>query len=1289
MNLSVISRLRGLGDFWLRLVTWILIAAAVSASLLLLSLRYWLLPDIEQYRETIARAISHASGQRLTIGEISANWDGLRPHMLMRGIQVHDKEGDTILLLHRLQGTLSWRSVFDGDLHFREIEIDQPDLVVRRDPSGIIHVAGFALNKEWTESENGFSDWLLSQRRVIIKNANILWQDDYRGAPELELLVNLRLENRGHRHRFGLRAIPPAELAANLDLRGDLVGESLNVPEGWRGRLFTQIDRADIAAWRVWLPFPEEITLNHGTGALRMWASVEGLEMTKLTADMRLHHVKTQLAADLPELRLTRLGGRVGWQRIGHGAGTGFELFARSLNAVLPDARESQSVDFNFLLKMLPDHGDKPASGQLSVDRLNLKVLSDLAEYLPLGATLHHELDRLSPRGELHHVHAKWVNDVAAPSSFSVTGKFTNLGLKKSETLPAFDGISGNVDMTERTGTLNLNSHDATLEFQEVFDRPFKLDKLTGHASWSRLRTDDSIALKLSNISFSNTHAAGLIYGTYWSTSNGPGVTDLTAHLSRADASFLKDYIPVAAKSYAPNWLADSAVEGQFSDVRLHLRGDLAEFPFIENNGIFKLNAKVAGLTLENIPVLPPVENIKGSLKLHSSHAELEVSQATILGADLTKARLYIADLSDPNATLNSQLEATGATRQFLKFVVQTMRSLAPDRFGGIAADIPVSGDGKLTVQFDVPLQRPEHIKLTGNYQFIDNQLDPGPRLPSLTKINGGIAFTESGLKVGNINAQLLGGPVAINSANSASTADGSVRLVAVGKIDLDNLHSPSRGEIGTASQPWIQYFRGGTEWRAAVHLNNGLVDISAESTLRGLASDLPEPFSKAAADAASLRFERKAVSLDKDRLDVTYGNTMAATINRSRDSSGHYHAETGGVTLGSNSHPPTTTAGISVNGALPVLNLDRWRNLLGQLKDEPNFSPSLTGIHVHVGTLDFLGKRFEDLTLNAGKKEGVWHSTLSSAEIEGRANWDPSANGKILARLHKLAIPAESAPKSAMESQKRRQSKTLPALDVVADTFLIGDKQLGRLELIADQEEQSWRIEKLHVTSPDSSINIRGLWQSGSAPPRVHTDLVLEASDIGAFLTRLGLPDRVKRGTGKLEGVLSWHGNPLSIDYSTLSGTFKLSGRRGQFPKFEPGIGRLFGIFNLQALPRRITLDFHDVFSEGLGFDDISGEVKIKRGVASTDDLRIQGPSAKIFVNGEMNLEAETQKLHIRVSPSYGLATPVVGMASVIASTALQNPSTSKEYNITGSWADPVVVKITPREREPREREQ
>ncbi|HEV7930677.1 MAG TPA: DUF3971 domain-containing protein, partial [Nitrosospira sp.] len=866
MNLSVTSRLGGLGDFLLRLLTWVLIAVAASISLLLLSLRYWLLPDIEQYRENIAQAISHASGQRLTIGEITANWDGLRPHMVMRAIQVHDKEGDTMLLLHRLEGTLSWRSVFDGNLHFREIEIDQPDLVVRRDPSGVIHVAGFALNKEWTGSENGFSDWLLDQRRVIIKNASILWQDDYRGAPELELLVNLRLENRGHHHRFGLRATPPAELAANLDLRGDLVGESLDTPETWRGKLFTQIDRADIAAWRVWLPFPEEVKLNHGTGALRMWASIEGLDMKRLTADMRLRHVKTQLAPDLPELNLRRVRGRVGWQKINNnGATEGFELFARSLRAAMRHDRDSQPVDFS--LRMIPHHGGNPASGRLSIDRLNLQTLSDLAEYLPLGETLHRKLESLSPRGELHYMRAKWVDDVSAPSSFNAKGQFVNLGMKQSATLPAFDGITGNIDISERAGTLNLNSQNAEVEWQNVFHEPLKLDKLTGQASWSRLHNDNSVALKFSNISFSNAHAAGLAHGNFWTTPDGPGVIDLTAHLTRANAHYLKAYLPAIAKHYSRDWFADASVEGQFSDTRLHLKGNLAEFPFGQNGGIFKLNSKVSGLTLENIPEWPRIENISGNVKFHGSRMEFDASQASISGATVTKASFHIADISNPSAVLNSELEASGGTRQFVKFATQTM---AKGRYGGLADNIPVSGDGKLAVQFEVPLHRTGPIKLSGNYEFIDNQLDLDPRIPSLTKINGVMAFNESGLKIENITARLLGGPVAISSA---SAADGNLRLSVLGKIDLENLAPPSQDAPAHASQSWLQYLRGGTDWRAAIHLNNKIVEVSVESTLRGLTSDLPEPFAKTAADTAPLRFERTVISPERDRIIFSYGS--------------------------------------------------------------------------------------------------------------------------------------------------------------------------------------------------------------------------------------------------------------------------------------------------------------------------------------------------------------------------------------------------------------------------------
>jgi uncharacterized protein YhdP len=66
--------------------------------------------------------------------------------------------------------------------------------------------------------------------------------------------------------------------------------------------------------------------------------------------------------------------------------------------------------------------------------------------------------------------------------------------------------------------------------------------------------------------------------------------------------------------------------------------------------------------------------------------------------------------------------------------------------------------------------------------------------------------------------------------------------------------------------------------------------------------------------------------------------------------------------------------------------------------------------------------------------------------------------------------------------------------------------------------------------------------------------------------------------------------------------------------------------------------------------------------------------------MSGEVDLAAETQKLNVRVIPSLGLVTPVVGIASMIANQELKDPFdqvVSSEYNVTGTWADPLITEV------------
>ena len=261
--------------------------------------------------------------------------------------------------------------------------------------------------------------------------------------------------------------------------------------------------------------------------------------------------------------------------------------------------------------------------------------------------------------------------------------------------------------------------------------------------------------------------------------------------------------------------------------------------------------------------------------------------------------------------------------------------------------------------------------------------------------------------------------------------------------------------------------------------------------------------------------------------------------------------------------------------------------------------------------------------------------------------------------------------------------------LDVVAESFTIKDKALGKLELAARPEGADWRIEKLKISNPEGVFQADGLWQGWLATPSTQMNLKLEAVDIGKLLARLGFPDGVKRGNGKLEGMLTWSGNPRSPDYASLTGSLTVEARNGQFAKMDPGLGKLLGILSLQALPRRIVLDFRDVFSEGFEFDSIAGNFKIAKGVANTQDLTISGSAAKVKMKGDIDLARESQNLNVRVAPALGqgvslagslLGGPVVGITTLIVSKVLKDPLdqiVAYEYNVTGTWADPVVSKI------------
>jgi len=177
------------------------------------------------------------------------------------------------------------------------------------------------------------------------------------------------------------------------------------------------------------------------------------------------------------------------------------------------------------------------------------------------------------------------------------------------------------------------------------------------------------------------------------------------------------------------------------------------------------------------------------------------------------------------------------------------------------------------------------------------------------------------------------------------------------------------------------------------------------------------------------------------------------------------------------------------------------------------------------------------------------------------------------------------------------------------------------------------------------------------------------------------------------MSGQVAWVGSPLSIDCPSLSGQINLGLASGQFLKAEPGVGRLLGVLSLQSLPRRLVLDFRDVFQQGFAFDDIGGDVQIAQGVARTNNLRMRGVQAAVLMEGHADIGEETQDLRVVVIPeinagtaslAYAAINPALGLGSFLAQALLRKPliaANTREFHVTGPWADPKVDKLERKE--------
>ncbi len=659
--------------------------------------------------------------------------------------------------------------------------------------------------------------------------------------------------------------------------------------------------------------------------------------------------------------------------------------------------------------------------------------------------------------------------------------------------------------------------------------------------------------------------------------------------------------------------------------------------------------------------------------------------------------------------------------------------------------NLPVSTIDKSRVQGS--------ITLAGN----DVQISPASPLlgrargvVSFTETGFAVSGGQARMLGGEV--RLEGGTRQLTPVAPGGLPENTTVLRAQGNFTADGLKQAK--ELGFLSRI-AQNTAGGASYAAVLSIRRGVPELMVTSSLQGLALNLPAPLNKTAESTLPLRFENTLVRESlvagpggvvrlQDNLLLELGRVVS--INYQRDVSGdEARVLRGSIAVGllPGESAPVPEEGVVANINLPAVNVDAWENLLSGAAGTSISGSSAeaargTGASPGAGSSAVMGYlptslavRAKEITVEGrtlhnvvvgGSREGLtWRANLDATELNGYLEYrQPSGagGGRVFARLARLTVAPGGA--TDVEALLNEQPASIPALDIIVDDFELRGRKLGRVEVdavnrgpgsvVREGGVREWRLNKLNITMPEAQFTATGNWAAVNAQPvapggvrpartanerrRTVMNFKLEINDSGALLARFGMKDVVRRGKGRMEGQVAWIGSPLSLDYPTLNGNFNVNMESGQFLKADPGLAKLLGVLSLQALPRRLALDFRDVFSEGFAFDFVRGDVTIEDGEAATNNLQMKGVNAAVLMEGRADIARETQNLKVVVVPEINAGTaslvatvinPAIGIGTFLAQYFLRRPlieATTQEFHIDGTWADPRITKVARRAR-------
>ena len=906
-------------------------------------------------------------------------------------------------------------------------------------------------------------------------------------------------------------------------------------------------------------------------------------------------------------------------------------------------------------------------------------------------------------------------------SALEVGGKLNKIGLKLEPSgeltfnaniegfnnqavgvIPSIGDADLSITSNQHTGHATIKLGQQEIYFDGQFNRPMPLKEGNFALNWdnnkegfklvsekSTLITDDLNSLSQFSLFFP---AEGAI--------NTSPYLNLYVYASLNDASKAQHYFPIVAMGQDVfDYLQPTLKKGSVTGAKVLWSGRLDDYPFKQGQGVFQASIPVKDAKYNFYEGWEGLSDLDLSLLFENDSLVMRSNKAKLGDIKVDKLFANIDHLSE-DGTLTVKVELEEKSKSIVKYL---MDSPLKDSVGKAVQSIHINDRLKGNLTLTIPLAEDnDETQVSGKFNLNNNDIDielgSDSSLP-LKNVKGAFSFINGDLEADDLTATLFEQPVRFSFFTKESPDKYELKATLRGQWDVAKLSRHQQSLLPLK-------LNGNLDWQGKMsftqHLNEDYqFGVQLTSQLQGLKINLPAPYNKNALQSwpttinlngnqDSMRWD--ALISDKLRssgelaypkqhtvlnyLYIGLGQDTGVAIDKTKQivrvNQDRVNLTPWMAILNDHFSEPTTNDEVANNHDNGLINLDAIHL---NIKHAELFEQPLVNFNTEISLVDkktAIKIKADNLLANIEYRQGMPDRYDINIKKMNFQLLDIDA-------LQDLFIDEED---NALLEISDNLRDDYPEIFLECLSCIYKKMDLSALKGHVFPSQSRYSIDYLQLGENDQSTKISGVWDQR------RTNIIVDsgASSDASIVHRLGYESPMNYQNAQLNGSFNWVGAPWQFNFDSLNGDFSLEAENGQITEVDDKGARLLSFFSLDGIRRSLNLEFGNVFSKGLGFDEMSLSGNITNGILKNDDYYLDGSAGKISGNGLIDLPNLNVNYRFSYSPAVTSSLPVLAAfainpltgAAVLMLTKILEPVVDTiirvDFSVKGALSDPDI---------------